>query len=96
MCIRNNFDEFVKEQTHYYGGVPTSPEAETHGLLAVIKWIQLLQYQIVTIEFVCKAIVDGIGGIRNSVTEFGSIICVCTSLLSHLRNFKVVSFSYVS
>lgn len=66
----------MKAHTHYYRGAHTPQEAEA-------------RFQRVTIQLDCRGVVDGLRGICNIVIEFDSIIHVCTSLLSHVRNLKV-------
>lgn len=57
--------------------------------MLAINWLQELDIRRVTIELDCIAIVDGVRGVCNFVTEYGSILRSCKTLLSTLQNYAV-------
>lgn len=89
LCICNEDGKFVKAKTVCFTCNPDPQEAEALSLLEAVTWLQKLGIQRVTIELDCKVIVDGIGGECNFVTEYGSILRSCQTLLSSSQNYKV-------
>lgn len=74
LCVKDHTGAFVKAKSLWFPGIPTPQEAEAKGLLEALNWMTHLNFDNVTLELDCKAIVDGILGDKTPSTDFGCIL----------------------
>jgi hypothetical protein len=82
-CLRDEQGRFVLAFTTRLHGSPDIAEAETMGLLEAPRWMQQPQLTNVhiTIETDCLQVAQAMHARPVNMTEFGSIINLCHSLL---------------
>jgi hypothetical protein len=81
---------FVAALTTYCEAVMTIAEGEAWGLYQGIQWISSLGYHNVIFELDCKMVVDDVHNSKMNLSEYGSIIQNCRTLLDHYNDFVVV------
>jgi len=89
-CLRDEKGTFVAALTTYCEAVMTVAEGEAWGLYQGIQWISSLGYHNVIFELDCKMVVDDVHNSKMNLSEYGSIIQNCRTLLDHYNDFVVV------
>jgi len=91
ICFRNSTGVLILGKSGYYYSSTTVLEAETIGLLEVIKEAISIGMQVVRFEIDCKTIPDALSINNIPQNEFGDFISQCKSpLLNRPDYFSVV------
>jgi ribonuclease HI len=88
-CLRDADGNFMRASTSHFEGQPDIKEAEAHGLLITLKWLQQLHIERVEIEMDCMEVVNSVVSKDRNVTEYGTAIEQCQCLLNLFPNCKV-------
>jgi ribonuclease HI len=90
-CLRDEQGRFVQAFTTRLHGSPDIAEAEATGLLEALRWMQQPQLTNVNIaiEMDCLQVVKAMHARPMNMTEFGSIINLCHSLLVENDDWKI-------
>jgi ribonuclease HI len=89
-CIRDEHGRFVKAMSAHFVGQPAVHEAEAQGLLVALKWLQQMQItSMINIEMDCLQVVQNYAGNVVNLTEYGSLIGKCKTLLTLFHNCTV-------
>ncbi|RHN45227.1 putative ribonuclease H-like domain-containing protein [Medicago truncatula] len=89
-CLRDEKGTFVAALTTYCEVVITIAEGEAWGLYEGIQWISSLRYHNVIFKLDCKMVVDDVHNGKMNLSEYGSIVQNCRTLLDHYNDFVVV------
>lgn len=71
ICIRDDTNNFIGSQTHWYTPIIEVYIGKTIGLFLAIKWVRKLGYKDVIFEMNAKIIVDAFNSNQMANNEFG-------------------------
>ncbi|XVF75961.1 hypothetical protein PTKIN_Ptkin13bG0229200 [Pterospermum kingtungense] len=81
--------EFIAGQSVSLVGLHEVKECEALALLEALRWVQGLVMEKVIFETDSRIVVDAVTSKKEDLTEFGSIIDQCRSILSFHNTFMV-------
>ncbi|GAU51196.1 hypothetical protein TSUD_374470 [Trifolium subterraneum] len=90
-CIRDDKGHFVAATTRYIDVIMTPAEGEAWELQQAMMWMEMIGYHNVIFEMDCK-MVDDVHTQKHNMSEYGSLIDDCRTILSNHRNF-IVAFT---
>ncbi|PNY03745.1 cytochrome p450 [Trifolium pratense] len=88
--VRDAAGRFVKAMTSHFVGQSEVQEAEAHGLLITLQWIQQFQLNRVEIEMDCLNVVQSIAGRMQANRVAHELAQVTRSYVSHYMSLIIV------
>jgi hypothetical protein len=76
----------------YIDGIMTPAEGEAWGPQQAMRWMEMLGYHKVIFEMDCKMVVDDVHNKKQNVSEHGSLIDECRTILSNHSDF-IIAFT---
>nr|DAD26250.1 TPA_asm: hypothetical protein HUJ06_027718 [Nelumbo nucifera] len=89
IVIRDELGAFVKGCTSTVTGLFVSKEGEVMALIAAIKWVTSMDIQNVVFETDALVVWKALRAPASDLSEFGSLVHECSSLLQQGINFSV-------
>ncbi|CAH9126141.1 unnamed protein product, partial [Cuscuta epithymum] len=89
-CVRDHQGHFYMAMSEWCKASLSPVEAKVWGLRQAMSWMQNMDHEQVIFEMDSKQVVQDVHSAREDISEYGSLLEDCKSLLATKNNFKVV------